>query len=269
MSNQDGENLLDACQVGEFDRARSLVSSGTSVDYQDEDGHTPAYCCCSNEHANILQFIIDQGGDLNRSASNGETAVYISASKNTHQCLALLLQSGAEKDRALNNGATPVYISAQQNSHQCLALLLQDGADANRADNDGFTPLHIAAYYNSSECMTLLLLPQYAVAVDAVSALGWTALWYAAFQGHQLIAEMLVQGRANIDIAANDGKTAIDIAREKGHPALARYLDAESKWRRRGAFVMVLSSIQGAPTDSKAMKVLQCYDLGREITTYL
>jgi hypothetical protein len=78
-----------------------------------------------------------------------------------------------------------------------------------------------------------------------------------------------VQGRANIDIAANDGTTAIDIAREEGHPALARYLDAESKWRRRGPLVMVLSSIYGAPTDSKMMRVFQCYDLAREIASFL
>ena len=271
MSTQDdGYDLLDACHGGEFDLARSLVSSGTSVDYQDEEhGYTPAMCCCFNDHANILQFLIDQGADKDRANNDGSTAVFVSAQNNSHECLNLLLQHGADKDKATNNGTTPVHISAHQNHHECLVLLLQNGADANKARNDGWTPLHTAADKNSSECVTLLLLPQYGVAVDAVNAHGRTALWWAADQGHQLIAELLVQSRANIDIVDIDGKTAIVVARENGHTALARYLDAESKWRRRGAFVMVLSSIRGAPTDSKAMKVFHCYDLAREIATYL
>ena len=193
-----------------------------------------------------LSVLLKNGADADRAANSGATAVFISAQKNHHECLSVLLLNGADSDRATNSGATAVYISAQENSHKCMSLLLVSGADASKAKNDGVTPLHSAANNNSFECVILLLLPQYGVAVDAVTALGQTALWRAAYHGHQLIAELLVQGRANIDIAANNGMTAIDIAREQGHTALVRYLDAESKWRRRGPLIMVLSSIRCA-----------------------
>ena len=105
--------------------------------------------------------------------------------------------------------------------------------------------------------------------IDARDRFGATALMMAVMNNHPTWCRLLIDEGAYVNAKNNDGKTAIDIAREQGHSALARYLDAESKWRRRGAFVMVLSSIQGAPTKSNTMKVFQCYDLGREITTYL
>jgi ankyrin repeat protein len=110
---EDGDELLFACQDGEFDRARGLVSSGTSVDFQDEELRmTPAIGCCCDDHATILQYLIDQGAILNRADNDGATPVYISAQKNSPECLALLLQHGADANRANIDGGTPVFISA-------------------------------------------------------------------------------------------------------------------------------------------------------------
>ena len=90
MSAQEGDDLLYVCQDGEFDRAVSLVSSGTSVDFQDEEtGYTPAMSCCFDDYPTILQYLIDQGAELNRADNNGATAVFIAAQYNSHQCTAL------------------------------------------------------------------------------------------------------------------------------------------------------------------------------------
>ena len=67
-----------------------------------------------------------------------------------------------------------------------------------------------------------------------------------------------------------DGKTPLDAARELSHAAVAKYLSpAERKWRRVGAWALVLSSIRDEEQLTPMMKVLLCDDLAREIQSYL
>ena len=79
-----------------------------------------------------------------------------------------------------------------------------------------------------------------------------------------------MQSGADIDIADNDGKTAIVIAAERGHAELATYLDNQSKRRRRGPLAKVRTSIRDVEnSDAPVMKVLQNDDLARELRAYL
>ena len=248
---------------------RSLVSSGTSVDFQDEEfGHTPAIECCFGGFPRILQFLIDHGADINKVNDIGCTPLYCAVQNNSHQCTALLLQNGANAELANIEGTNPLMISAQVNSHQCMSLLLQHGADASRANNSGWSALHFATTYNSYECVSQLL--HHRVAVDAIDVNGWTALFLASYQGHLSVVELLVlEGGADFEIADYEGVTARDVASARGHTAVVRFLDIESNWRRRRNYATVLSSIYGAPTDSKMMRVFQCHDVARVIASYL
>jgi len=50
---------------------------------------------------------------------------------------------------------------------------------------------------------------------------------------------------------------------------VAAYLSIETNWRRRRNYATVLNSLKGAPTTSKAIRALQCYDVARVIGSYL
>jgi ankyrin repeat protein len=276
-SAQDGDDLLTACREGDIISARSLVYSGTSVDFQQSQpsslGLTPSMCCCFKNGGGfprILKFLIDMGADFNRANNAGCTPLFIAARYNSHECVSLLLKNGADIDRAtiFMGQTTPLNITAKLNHYQSMTLLLRHGADADRTDYRGATPLHIAAYYNSNDCVSLLL--QHGVAVDAIDTSGKTALWWASHEGHQSIVELLVQSGADFEIADNVGKTAKDIATENDHAAVARYLDNQSKRRRRLPFAEVRFSIKDVEdSDAAVMKVLQNDDLAREIRAYL
>jgi ankyrin repeat protein len=269
MSAQDGHHLLIACNGGDIRRTRSLVSSGTSVDYEDETGLTPSICCCFDGGLpRILQYLIDRGADTNKAHIEGGTPLYVAAEFNSHQCLSLLLQNGADANRANVNGCTPLQMAAEKNHHQCVSLLVQHGVDASSVDNDGSTALHFAAYFNGYECVSQFL--NHGVAVDAITSLGETALWWASLKGHLSVVELLVQeGGSDFEIADIHGETALDAAEEEGHTAVVRFLRIESNWRRRRNYATMLSSIWGVPTDSKMMKVFQCHDVARVIASYV
>ena len=203
MSAQNnGEQLNDACNTGNFPSVRSLVSSGASVDYQNKySGYTPAIHCCRRGHSEILQFILEQG-------ANAELVV--------------------------SYGWTPLIYAAARNKYECVAVLVR-----------------------------------YGVVLDAINKDGWTALWHASRGGYLPIVELLAQSGADIERASNDGKTPIVIARERGHTAVVTYLSIELNWRRRRNYATVLNSLKGAPTTSKTVRALQCYDVARVIGSYL
>jgi hypothetical protein len=110
---------------------------------------------------------------------------------------------------------------------------------------------------------------QHGVAVDAIDEDGDTALLRAGLFGHLSVVELLVLAGSDFEIANNSGRTAIEIARVRGHTAVVRFLGIEGNWRRRRNYVTMLSSIHGALTASKAMQAFQCHDVARVIASYL
>src|SRR5438270_186985 len=60
---------------------------------------------------------------------------------------------------------------------------------------------------------------------NAKSASGGTPLHTAAFTGDGAILDLLLARGADASIKNAQGKTAADIARERGHPGMARVLE--------------------------------------------
>ena len=121
--------------------------------------------------------------------------------------------------------------------------------------------------YDKYECAAVLL--RYGVEVDAINKMGRTALWHASSRGNLPIVQLLLQSGADMDRADDDGKTPIAIAREQGNTAVVTNLALEVIWRRRRNYATVLNSLKGAPTNSKTVRALQCYDVARVMGSYL
>jgi ankyrin repeat protein len=197
----NGQQLITACDNGDFPGVRRSVSGGANVDFQGQFGQTPASYCCITGHPEILQYLLEQD------------------------------------------------------------------ANADLANKDGWAPLHYSAFYDKQECVTVLLA--HGVAVDAITVGGTTALWFASCNGYLPIVQLLVRGGADFERAYNRGQTPIDVARKYSRPEVVRYLEAESKWRRRRAWAMVFCSIKNVDSDAKIMRVLQNRDLAGVIASYL
>lgn len=187
-------------------------------------------------------------------ADNGVSAVLTAFYYGKRDIAALLLSRGPALDI--------FEAAAAGDAERARALVDEDPSRANAVAGDGFTPLGLAAFFKRPEVVRLLLdrgadpamaarnanafTPLHAaVATDAgprdigiVNALleagaqmnarsgeGGTPLHTAAFTGDAEVVELLLARGADPRIAGKDGKTAIDIARQRGHAALAERME--------------------------------------------
>jgi ankyrin repeat protein len=107
--------------------------------------------------------------------------------------------------------------------------LLEAGADPRPASRQGgFTPLHsaVAMDAGASDIDIVRMLLDKRADPNAKSQSGSTPLHTVAFTGDRSSLDLLLKHGADRAITNNDGKTAADIARERGHGEIAERLAA-------------------------------------------
>ncbi|KAM9768581.1 LOW QUALITY PROTEIN: ankyrin repeat and protein kinase domain-containing protein 1 [Dama dama] len=105
-----------------------------------------------------------------------------------------------------------------------ISRLLEHRADANLVDEDGWAHLHFAAQ-NGDDRSAHLLLEQGAC-VDAQEHEGWTPLHLAAQNNSENVARLLVSHQADPNLEA-EGKTPLHVAAYFGHVSLVKLPTAQ------------------------------------------
>jgi len=131
------------------------------------------------------------------------------------------LSSLAETERQL---AVLEMIRANNTSMSLLRRLKRLSTGATFHAADGSFPLYIACNSNNS-CMAHLLLDEGRADINQRRAdNNATALHAAAQQDYLPIAQMLIEGKADLNLARSDGNTALHAVAQAGHCDMARLL---------------------------------------------
>jgi uncharacterized protein len=101
-----------------------------------------------------------------------------------------------------------LFVAARMGRDDVIPALVQAGADLEGTDPKGYTAL-ILASYNGQESTTALLLSHGARVDAGDSERGNTALMGIAFKGYALIAELLIDGGADVNKRNFAGQTAL------------------------------------------------------------
>ena len=140
----------------------------------------------------------------------GESALMLAVREGSMQVLPVLLNArGINLDLRAKNGNTALMIAAFKKNKPAVEALLAKGAQVN---NDGWTALHYAAASGDTEIVQLLL--KKSAEVDATSPNMTTPLMMAAGGGHIYTVKALLDAGADLNLANEQGLTALDFAKK-------------------------------------------------------
>ena len=164
-------------------------------------------------------------GSDSAASQDGEPPPLILASERGDlKTLVALLGQGSPPDVRDSCDWTPLMKAALNGHGAAVDQLLAAGATVDAEDKGGYTAMMLAASNNHAPVVERLL-NEGAMADHQEGTQGWTALIWAAKQGHRQTLETLIRHRADPSLRDFSGRTAADWARETGQTRILALLE--------------------------------------------
>ena len=173
------------------------------------------------DDARSVQYLVEaRGVDPNWPNEKGMPALVLALFIESEKVAGYLAKAPGLKTELTNEaGETPLMLAAITKRLDVAQALIERGAEVNRP---GWSPLHYAATNGSSSMIRLLL--ENSAYIDAEAPNGNTPLMMAAQFAPALATKLLLEEGADPNLKNHDGLTALDLARQKGNPEAARFI---------------------------------------------
>ena len=233
-------SIHQAAKDGNIEAVKQHLDAGTDVNTIDLNGMTPIDLA-DGEIADLLR---KHGGKTGE-----ELSIHIAAMNGNIEAVKQHLAAGTDVNAKLSHGQggiTPLIVAAGGGHKEIAELLIANGADVNATDDGGKTPLDWAFGYLKLETIDLLrkhggksgvedsiiaaaslgnvnAVKKHLAAgtdVNTKDDRGRTPLHWAAYDGRNKIAELLITAGADVN-ANSDNGTPLDTAISRKHPETA------------------------------------------------
>ncbi|KAK4453444.1 ankyrin repeat-containing domain protein [Podospora aff. communis PSN243] len=213
--------------------ARTLLRSPRDVELDIEDAHrwTAMKWAAAMGDTQMISLLISRGANVNLQDSDGYSALRWAITRRHWAAASLFLQADADVNIADKEGRTLLHLAvrdaASSEGRRLVWLMIESGADINATTNKGLTPLHVAAAKGRDRFAWLLLEQEDRKGCDihAKTHRGETALHLAAGKGHLSVVALLLNRGARALDGDENGKRAVDAARNGGHSEVVDLLE--------------------------------------------
>lgn len=220
--------LMAACQVGDIQTVRMLLTQSVDVNARDSTGRTAILYAAGAGRIELLEMLVERGANVEDRNCAGHSAVMfavgaglkiddVEGAKRAYdhwEAARFLLDQGAPVNAATSYGLTALMLASAAGRLNMVELLLQRGADANARSDIGLTAVAMAADKGHAQVIQNLLV--HAADPNALHGAGRTPLMGAAAQAHTEAVSALLDGGAKVNAQADDGHTALLFAVTKG-----------------------------------------------------
>jgi len=235
----EARDFVENARRGDLHAVKTFLAARMNPDASDYEGTTALIAAASNEDLKIIRVLLKAKANVNRRDGNGCTALSWAIFKHNTNILRLFLRKGADPksvDRAFVTAACRVDIES-------LKILLENGADVSKVGTEALICAAGArdpASNNNRVINTVEFLLSLGVDPKAKDE-HWTALLQAAWEGHVVVVQRLLDLGADIDARCQEysgpeGWTALMMSIDKGYTDLFRLL------LERGADVNIRSA---------------------------
>ena len=143
ISPQEAERLLHLAAIsGDLATVQLLLKQRVNPNTKDDQGETPLYHACQNEHTEVVRTLLNGGADPNSRDMDGETALFDTCVLGNTEIAALLLSHGAQVNATDEENETALFPAVQSGNKELITLLLKNGATI-RPNVESLTPLDL------------------------------------------------------------------------------------------------------------------------------
>lgn len=197
--------LMHAAYAGTIDAVNALIATGADINAPNNRQATALHWAVLD--ADKVKLLLFRGADVNARTVEGRTALHSAAMQPAGSAIVkLLLESSADANVKTITGQTPLFEAAAV-SLESMRLLLDKGADPNAKTETGVTPL-----MNVRVNGGVALLASRGANVNALGKKGETAIANAAEHGDVDGVKLLLDKRAEVNIADYRGYTPLMLA---------------------------------------------------------
>lgn len=211
------QELYEAIKTGDRSEVEALLDAAPElVNGGGASGMPPLMLALYSRREEIARLLVDRGAEVNiwtAAAMGDSSAVERELAANP------ALIAGYSSD-----GWTPLHLAAFFGHKDLVEFLVNRGADvkARSANTMCNFPLHAAVAARHTEVAAILL--SHGAEIDGRQAGGYTALHSAAANGDESTIRLLLAHEANRELQNEEGKTPMDMARERDQPRAVELL---------------------------------------------
>lgn len=224
MAGQQPYEWTEAIRRSDIPALQHLISPDVDVNASTKRGKTALMLAAGKGEIPLIDRLIALGADVNRRNHGGGTALMYAAQYGKMQAAKRLIAEGAKVNLQGMKGWSAIMIAVLKGQEPMVELLLAHGADPNVRDMLGWTPLMRAAHRGGAG-LVRRLLDSPDVDVNAQNQFGTTALHIAAATGSLRNAKLLVEHGATLELEDSVGNTALTLAEQNKHKAVADLLN--------------------------------------------
>jgi ankyrin repeat protein len=214
------QQLFDAIKGGRVDEVRQLIEQNPSLKQsRDASGASAILVATYNMKPDVVSTLVELGAPID--------IFEASVLGKVDRIQEILRANPARVSEHAPDGFTPVALAAFFGQLAAVKTLIAAGADVRAAAKNGLKvqALHAAVAGRNLEIVKAVL--DAGADPNAQQQAGFRPMHEAGSNANRKLAELLLSRGADATLTSDDGKSAIDLAREKGHGEFADWLASQ------------------------------------------